>query len=252
MWQNLALLTWPLGTLVFQSIAREYLAVRREELVRFNAAAVSIQARWRAFHVSKRVKEALAKIRHDGAATAIQTNWRGGAKRRGFRKMKVAAILVQSIVRKKKAVLRRRRIVSKIDAAATYHAHDFFEYSKKRKAASTTIQRCYRKYAALQHFIACLRTKSSAAIKIQSMYRMYSAIKILSIRFKECASTESLVKPPKLAVAIYNPPPIQMVRQYNAINWIVGLSTLILCVFCYSCFGSLCHMFRLFIMMIVS
>jgi hypothetical protein len=73
----------------------------------------------------------------------------------------------------KLAVFRRRRLVLKIDAAATYHVDDFFDFSKKRKAASIKLQTTCRMFIAVTKYTSLLQSRALAATKIQSMYRMY-------------------------------------------------------------------------------
>lgn len=117
------------------------------------------------------------KLKHDrdtSAATMIQSNWRTFVDSACFQKTKAAAILIQSLIRMKLALVYRYMLVAKLEDAATYHVDDFFDFSKKRKASSIKIQTACRRFIAVVKYSSLLQLRGLAATKIQSTYRMYS------------------------------------------------------------------------------
>ena len=101
-------------------------------------------------------------VRDMTKATVIQAKWRARARLIGFQKIRSSIILLQSFARMWFAIAHKRKLISKLTAAATYQTNHFFKYSKKRKDASNKIQSIYRKHTARKMHIA--------AAKIQAAY----------------------------------------------------------------------------------
>ena len=126
-------------------------------------------------HIASKVLPALIHEHNMTAATVIQTRWRACVGFRSYNCSRVAAILIQTIVRMKLANDYKLSLISKLKAAATYHVDDYFDYSKRRKVSTIKIQTICRQYLATTRFIALLQSRELAAIKIQSSFRMHSA-----------------------------------------------------------------------------
>lgn len=126
-------------------------------------------------HLASKVRSTLSHERDMTAATVIQTSWMAFIEFKRYNCFRAAAILIQTIVRMKLANDYRLSLISKLKAAATYHANDYFDYSKRRKVSTIKIQTFCRKYLATTRFIALLQRRELASIKIQSSFRMHSA-----------------------------------------------------------------------------
>jgi len=114
-----------------------------------------------AIRAAKRLKH----MRDITSAIVIQAKWRACATMIGFQEIRSSIILLQSFARMWSAIVHKRKLISKLSAAATYHTDDFFKYSKKRKDASIKIQSIYRKHTAQKMHIT--------AAKIQAAHRKH-------------------------------------------------------------------------------
>jgi len=117
-------------------------------------------------------------VRDMTKATVIQAKWRARARLIGFQKIRSSIILLQSFARMWFAIAHKRKLISKLTAAATYQTNHFFKYSKKRKDASNKIQSIYRKHTARKMHIA--------AAKIQAAYLKHHTRRTSFLRKLSC------------------------------------------------------------------
>ena len=100
------------------------------------------------------VSAARRHVRRCAAATVIQRKWRGAVAKRSFYKTRKNILLIQSTIRMLSAMSRVKKLRAKLEEASNYNSKDYYLYSKKRTSASIKIQAAYRMYTLRKKFNA--------------------------------------------------------------------------------------------------